>query len=308
MRGRTAGHPGEVPEAVDDVLTRGLALLVTEVHRVEGFVSQVTQHGFTALFGAPLACEDHAVRVLHAALGMQRAFAAYVATLPQPVGLALTLRLGVHTGPVEVSAISPDLQLAYTAPGATIEVATGLQKLRRDGAIVLSATVQQQAMGFFRFTTIGTHRLPELAEAVDVALCEGVAPVTSRLEGSLARQHTAFQGRTQELALLQTCWARACQGMGQVVCLVGEAGIGKSRLAYECRQAFGAARWHSVQALSYGQAMPYHAVIPLLRTVLGVADIASPTQQRQAIRAHPGGDRPQLAADARSWRCCWECR
>jgi AAA ATPase domain len=73
---------------------------------------------------------------------------------------------------------------------------------------------------------------------------------------ALARQHTAFQGRTQELALLQTCWARACQGMGQVVCLVGEAGIGKSRLAYECQQAFGAARWRSVQALSYGQAMP----------------------------------------------------
>src|SRR5262249_40373467 len=177
---------GGVPETVDDPLTCGLALLITEVHRVEGFVSQVTRHGFTALFGAPLAYEDHAVRALHAALGMQRAFAAYAVTLPQLHGMGLILRLGVHTGPVVVSAISPDLQLAYTAPGAIIEVATGLQQLRRDGAIVLSAAVQQQATGFFRFTTVGTHWLPGLAEAVDVFLCEGVAPVTSRLEGTLA--------------------------------------------------------------------------------------------------------------------------
>jgi class 3 adenylate cyclase len=86
---------------------------------------------------------------LHAALGMQRAFAAYAATLPQPQGRGLALQLGVHTGPVEVSAISPDLQLAYATPGATIEVATGLQQLRRDGAIVLSATVQSRRRAFF---------------------------------------------------------------------------------------------------------------------------------------------------------------
>ncbi|HEY7495947.1 MAG TPA: AAA family ATPase, partial [Candidatus Tectomicrobia bacterium] len=297
IEGGQAGHPGGVPEAMDDVLTRGLALLVNEVHRVEGFVSRVARHGFTALFGAPLACEDHAVRALHAALGMQRAFAAYVATLPQFHGIGLTLRLGVHTGPVVVSAISPDLQLAYTAPGTTIAVATGLRQLRRDGAIVVSAAVQQQATGFFRFTTLGTHRLPGLAEAVHVCICERVAPVTSRLERALARQHTAFQGRAQELALLQTCWARACQGTGQVVCLVGEAGIGKSRLAYECQQAFGAARWHTAQALSYGQAMPYQAVIPLLRTVLGMADTASPTRQLQAIRTHLAATDAALVAD-----------
>jgi DNA-binding winged helix-turn-helix (wHTH) protein len=86
IEGAYAGDAEEAPEAVHEVLTRGLALLVTEVYQVEGFVSQVTRHGFTALFGAPLACEDHAVRALHAALGMQRAFAAYAATLPQPHG------------------------------------------------------------------------------------------------------------------------------------------------------------------------------------------------------------------------------
>jgi predicted ATPase/DNA-binding winged helix-turn-helix (wHTH) protein/class 3 adenylate cyclase len=297
LAGGQAGRPEGVPETADDVVPRGLALLVAEAHRVEGFVSQVARYGFTALFGAPLACEDHAVRALHAALGMQRAFAAYAATLPQPHGTGLTLQLGVHTGPVTVSAISPDLQLAYTAPGATIEGATGLQQLSRDGAIVVSATVQQQATGFFRFTRVGPHRLPELEEPVEVCICDGVAPVTSRLEGTLARQHTAFQGRAQELALLQTCWARACQGTGQVVCLVGEAGIGKSRLAYECQQTFGAARWHTLQALSYGQAMPYHAVIPLLRTVLGVVDTAPPARQCQAIRTHLTAIDPALAAD-----------
>jgi len=118
---------------------------------------------------------------------------------------------------------------------------------------------------------------------VGVYLCHGVSLVQSRPAGILARQHTALQGRQQELALLQACWTRVCHGQGQVVCLVGEAGIGKSRLAYACQQALGPVRWLTVQALSYGQAMPYHAVLPLLRTLLGVVDTATPAQQRQAI-------------------------
>jgi class 3 adenylate cyclase len=202
---------------VDDVLNRGFAQLVAEVHRVEGFVLQVAGQGVTALFGTPLACEDHVLRALHAALGIQRTFAALAAELRQTHGVSLGLRLGVHIGPVVVNGISQDLHLAYTAPGTTVEVATGLQRLSQDDAICVSAAVQQEAVGFFRFVDYGTHTLPDVPEPVYVYICAGVGPVTSRLEGGLARGRTSFHGRTQELALLEACWARGRRGTGQVV-------------------------------------------------------------------------------------------
>jgi DNA-binding winged helix-turn-helix (wHTH) protein/class 3 adenylate cyclase len=286
------------PETVDDVLNRGFALLVTEVHQVEGFLSQVAGHGFTALFGALLACEDHVLRALHAALRIQRIFTGYAAEVQQTIGVSLALRLGVHSGPLIVNAISQDLQLAYTAPGATLEVATALQQLAPVGAIAVSAAVHEASVGFFRFTALGSHLLSESPAAVPVYSCDEVGSVTSRLASALARGRTALQGRGQELAFLEDCWTRVCRGMGQVVCLVGEAGIGKSRLAYECQSRFADARWLTGQALSYGQTIPYHAVLPLLQTVLGVQKHANPAQQQQALQTHLVALDPSLAVEA----------
>jgi tetratricopeptide (TPR) repeat protein len=114
----------------------------------------------------------------------------------------------------------------------------------------------------------------------------------------LARGHTIFHGRTQELALLKACWARVRRGAGQIVCLVGEAGIGKSRLAYEFQQTLGEARRLTAQSLSYGQAMPYHAIIPLLRTVPGVVEATASSEQHQAIHTRLGAIDSGLASDA----------
>jgi class 3 adenylate cyclase/tetratricopeptide (TPR) repeat protein len=298
IEGVRALRQGSPPEAVDMVLNHGFALLVAEVYRVEGFISQVTRDSVIALFGAPLACEDHAVRALHAALGIRHAFTAYAAELQQTHGIALILRLGVHTGPVIVSAISPDLRLAYTASGATVEVATALQRQASAGAIWVSAAVQQHTMGFFHFTALDAQLLPEIDESVPVYTCNGVGLATSRLAGALARGRTIFHGRTQELTLLEACWARVYQGAGQVVCLMGEAGIGKSRLAYECQQTLGAVHCLTVQAFSYGQAMPYHALIPLLRTLLGLQEAEPPAQQYQAVCARLEAIDSSLAVDA----------
>jgi adenylate cyclase len=226
------------------------------------------------------------LRALHAALGMQRAFTAFAGEVQQTHRVALMLQCGVHTGPVLVGEIDQELQLTYTAPGATVQVATALQQLSQGSAIVVSDAVQHQATGFFRFTPLGLQSLPEIPEPVRVYICTGVGAVTSRLEGALARGRTAFHGRQQELALLAACWARVCQGTGQVVCVIGEAGVGKSRLAYECRRTSGGARWLTMQALSYGQTMPYQALLPLVRTLFGIAETDDPAHQRQAIRTH----------------------
>jgi tetratricopeptide (TPR) repeat protein len=133
---------------------------------------------------------------------------------------------------------------------------------------------------------------------VEVYTCDGLGPVTSRLAGALARQHTVLQGRHQELALLQACATRVRRGQGQVVCLVGDAGMGKSRVAYECQQRLADVRWLTMQALSYGQAMPYHAVLPLLRTVLGVVETEPPAQQYQMLQTRLAAVDPLLVADA----------
>jgi class 3 adenylate cyclase/DNA-binding winged helix-turn-helix (wHTH) protein len=286
------------PDEVDALLNRGFTLAVAEVHRVEGFVTQVAGDGFIAIFGAPLACEDHVVRALHAALGLQRAFAAYAAELQQTYHVSLTLRLGVHTGPLVVSAISDDLQLFYTTPGVTFRIATGLQHLAQDGTIAVSQAVQQQAAGFFQFAALGLQTFPDVAEPVSAYACTGPAAVASRLEAALARHYTPFHGRTQELALLETCWTRVCRSEGQVVCLLGEAGIGKSRLAYEFQQHLGGVvRRLTAQTLSYGQAMPYHALLPLLRTLLAVTPADTPEQQYQALHARLAAIAPTLAAE-----------
>lgn len=285
-------------DEMDETLNRGFALAVAEIHRVEGFVSQVTRAGFVALFGVPLAYEDHVLRALHAALGVQHVFAAYAAKLWRAYGVLLTLRLGVHTGPIVVGTISQDLRLAYTTPGVTLQLATGLGHLAHANTVVVSETVQQHATGFFHFDDLGTHRLPEVTASLRVYACTGRAQRASRLEVALARRRTVFQGRTQEMALIEACWARACRSEGQVLCLVGEAGIGKSRLAYEYQQRLHTGHLLTTQALSYGDAIPYHAFLPLLRTLLGVITTDLPAQQWQALHTRLASLPPALAADA----------
>ena len=206
----------------------------------------------------------------------------------------MALRLGLHAGPVVVGKIGDDLRMDYTAQGLTTHLAARLQKLAGAGTIYLKA-VQRQAAGFFRFDDLGAFTLQGIAAPVRVYACTGVSQTTSRLEASLRRGWSVFVGRERELALLRALWAKACRGQGQVVCLVGESGVGKSRLAHEFRRTLAAANTLEVQALPYGRSMPYHAFIPLLHSLLGLTGSAEPWQQRQQICTQLAAIEPALA-------------
>lgn len=288
----------ENPEAEDEVLSRCFTLLVASMHRADGLVTQVTGDSLTAIFGVPVAYEDHVLRALHAALELQRAFAPFAEYLQRTYDLRLALRLGAHTGPVVVGVVQPDAQLHTFTPTNTFRLAVDLQACAHEGAIAVSEVVQQQAQGFFRFTDHGMQVLPGRTQPLRVYICKGVRTSVSRLEVSLIRGRSVFRGRDKEMALLRARWRRVSRAEGQVVCLVGEAGVGKSRLASEFLQGLAGVQWLTVQAFSYQQATPYGAVIPLLRRLLDVADDETPAQQRQQIRAALAAIDPALAAHA----------
>jgi hypothetical protein len=147
----------------------------------------------------------------------------------------VALRIGLHMGLVVVGKIGDDLRMDYTAQGFTSHLADRLQKLARGGSIYVSEAVRQQAEGFFRFNDVGAYTVPGIAQPVRLYECPGVSQVTSRLAAALRRRVSQFVGREREMLLLRALWTRACHGQGQVVCLFGEAGIGKSRLAFEAR-------------------------------------------------------------------------
>jgi class 3 adenylate cyclase len=172
VRGITALAQMHDPEALHKILTRLFDALRAEVRHVEGLVSQITNEGLVALFGAPIAQEDHTVRALHAALGMQRVFAAFADELRHSWGISLELRLGVHSGLVMVTALGAEGCLEYAAQGFAVHLAHRLQELARDGTIYGSEVVRQHATGFFRFNDLGEFTLPEVAQPVHIYACK----------------------------------------------------------------------------------------------------------------------------------------
>src|SRR5262245_10193876 len=280
------------------LLRRAATLMRAAVERFAGTVTQCTGDRLVALFGAPLAQEDHVIRALQAALGLQRAVAAFADALRHARALALVPGVGVHTGSLVLGPLSPDARPDGAAPGFPVFLAERLQTLAPAGAIYVSEAVWQQASGLFRFQERGKCSLPELAQPVPVYACTGVILGVSRLMAALHRHRSPLLGRARDLERLGSLWAHACQGQGQVVVLFGEAGVGKSRLADAFQRTLPAGHTLAAQALSYGQAMSYHALLPVLRTVLGLSDQDTPQQQRQALRAWRPAVPPALAAAA----------
>ncbi|ETW99488.1 MAG: hypothetical protein ETSY1_14805 [Candidatus Entotheonella factor] len=225
---------------------------MAEVYRVEGFVAQIAGHGFIALFRAPIACEDHVLRALRAAFNLRQASTQLISPWSIRPNLAFNLHMALHTGPILVDHLDSTLPGQALAQGLTCQIAMHIQQqiaiAKLDNMIFVSEAVRQQAPGFFEFIDYASLTVPMVGQPMRVSTCPGPLSVRCRLDVSLARQHTVFCGRQHEMTLLRALWERACKAEGQVICLIGEAGIGKSRLAYEYRQSLDHVRLLTIQA------------------------------------------------------------
>jgi class 3 adenylate cyclase/tetratricopeptide (TPR) repeat protein len=275
------------PEAAQHLLDPALQRMMDAVHRFEGTVNQVLGDGIMALFGAPIAHEDHALRACYAALAMQAELRRYAEAVRRSHGLEVQLRVGLNSGDVVVRTIGNDLHMDYSAVGPTTHLAARMEQLATPGTIRLPAATLRLVEGLVRVTALGPMPVKGLTEPVEVFELLGATPVRRRLQAAVARGLTRFVGRDQELVALTQALAQAVQGQGQLVALLGEAGVGKSRLVYEFIHSHATQGWRVLESasVSYGKATPYFPVIDLLRRYAHVDD----TDDVRTIRAKVTG-------------------
>ena len=255
------------PEAAQQLLDPAIHRMMDAVHRFEGTVNQVLGDGIMALFGAPIAHEDHALRACYAALAMQAAMQAYADDVRRAHGLALRIRVGLNSGEVVVRAIGNDLHMDYSAVGQTTHLAARMEQLAAPGSILLAAPTLPLVEGLVRINALGPVPVKGLTEPVEVYELLGASAVRQRLQATAACGLTRFVGRQHELESLRQALEQAGAGHGQVVAAVGEAGVGKSRLVYEFVRSHHTRGWLVLESasVSYGKATPYFPVIDLLR-------------------------------------------
>ena len=221
------------PEEARKLLDPVLEHMMEAVHRFEGTVNQVMGDGIMALFGAPLAHEDHAVRACYAALRMQESVKRYAEGVRRQHGIEVQIRVGLNSGEVVVRAIGSDLRMDYSAVGQTTHLAARMEHLAAPGTVRLTAEVLRLAEGYVEVKSLGPFPVKGLVAPVEVYELTGTGAVRSRLQAAASRGLTRFVGRDAEVEHLRRVLGQAGAGRGQVVAIVGEAGVGKSRLVYE---------------------------------------------------------------------------
>jgi class 3 adenylate cyclase/tetratricopeptide (TPR) repeat protein len=273
------------PERWRQVMNRFFQLLADAVHRFEGTVDKFTGDGIMALFGAPIAHEDHAQRASYAALEMQRSLGDYAAELRRSTGLSLTTRIGINSGEVVVGSIGDDLSLSYTAIGHTVGLAQRMETLAEPGKAYLTGDSARLVEGFVELRDLGEFQVKGASQPLRVFELQGVGRARGRIDVSRARGFTRFVGRAREMAQLEHELERLKGGEGAVVGIVGEPGIGKSRLCHEfaelCRRREIAV--YEAQCQAHGKAIPLLPVLQSLRAYFGIEEDDSDRRAREKI-------------------------
>src|SRR5262245_10598767 len=265
IKGSMALIEGLDPEEARALIDPALRLMMDAVHRYEGYVVQSTGDGIFAFFGAPLAHEDHPHRALYAALRMQEDIKRYAERSRREHGRQIEIRVGINTGDVVLRSIrKDDLRTDYTPISHSTGLASRLEGLAPGGSIVVSEQTYKLTEGYFEFKSLGAAQVKGVSELVNLYEVVGVGPLRTRLQAAARRGLTQFIGRQSESEVLRKALKLAEGGHGQIVGVLGEPGVGKSRLFHEFVQAYG--RTPRILCLetfsvSHDKAYPYLPVI-----------------------------------------------
>jgi class 3 adenylate cyclase/tetratricopeptide (TPR) repeat protein len=262
------------PEEWHHILDRFFQILADGVHRFEGTINQYTGDGIMALFGAPIAHEDHAQRACYAALYLRDALRGYAREVKREHGLMFSTRVGIHSGEVVVGKIGDDLRMDYTAQGHTVGLAARMEGLASPDTVYLSAATARLVKGYFELEDLGTFPVEGVGDPVGVFELKGSGPHLTRFDAARARGLTRFVGRDADMQALEAALEQARVGNGQVVGVVAEAGEGKSRLCYEfakrCR-ALGI-RVTEGRAVAHGRNVPLLPILQAFRHYYGIGE------------------------------------
>ncbi len=285
IKGSTELEQDLDPEEARAIVDPALKLMIAAVHRYDGYVVQSTGDGIFAMFGAPLAHEDHPQRGLYAALRMQEDLRRYAATLRERGGAPIEIRIGVNTGEVVVRAIQTAAGHAeYTPIGHTNNLASRMQTVAPTGSIAATEETRKLCEGYFTFRSLGPTRVKGVSEAVTVHEVTGLGPLRTRLQASARRGLSKFVGRDPEIAQMKRALELAKSGRGQIVAAMGEAGVGKSRLFFEFQAVMppGCLVLETL-SVSHGKASAYLPLIDLLKNYFDIGPDDDARRRREKI-------------------------
>ena len=262
------------PEEVHQIMDGCFKILMDEIHRHEGTINQFTGDGVMALFGAPVAHEDHAQRACHAGLSTQRAVSEYSEKIEKVYGVEFKLRIGLNSGPVIVGSIGDDLRMDYTAVGDTTNLAARMESMATPGTVLATNHTHKLAKDFFKFEPLGKVQVKGKKQPVETFELLGAAKVETRIEASAAKGLTKLVGREREMATLKESFDKARSRSGQVVGIVGEAGVGKSRLLIELKNMLAGEEYTYLegQCLHYGGSMAYLPLLDALKAYFEIKE------------------------------------
>jgi predicted ATPase/class 3 adenylate cyclase len=285
LKGSTALIEGLDPEEARAIIDPALQLMMDAVHRYEGYVAQALGDGIFALFGAPIAHEDHPQRALFAALRMQEEMRRYADTLRAKGCPPLLMRVGINTGEVVVRSIrKDDLHTDYVPVGHSTNLAARMEQLAAPGSILITEYTRKLVEGYFELHALGTATIKGVEEPLSVYEVLGTGPLRTRLQVSARRGLTRFVGRQSELEQMQRALAHAKAGHGQIVGVMGEPGLGKSRLFYEFKLTSQAGCLVlEAYSVSYGKASPYLPMIELLKSYFQLQPQDDERQRKEKI-------------------------
>ncbi len=262
------------PEEVHQIMNGCFKILMDEIHKYEGTITQFAGDGVMALFGAPVAHEDHAQRACYAALSIQKALKKYEERIKKDFGADFKMRIGLNSGQVVVGSIGDDLRMDYTAVGDTSNLASRIESVASPGTSLVSKHTHKLARDFFEFKSLGKAEVKGKKKPQEVFELIKAGEVDTRIAASAAKGLTRFVGRKNSMTAIRDAWDKALAGSGQVLGVVGEAGIGKSRLLLEFRNSLppGEFTFLESRCLHYGGSMAYLPFLDIVKLHFGIEE------------------------------------